>query len=301
MKEKANPLKISAIVSTKGRSSEIRQLLDSLQAQSVGLFEVIIVDQNEDNRLEEVLRLYDSLPISRIWTPTEAGVCRGRNIGWNKSTADVVFFPDDDCWYPNWFVEKADAIFRRSGADVVSGRAADELGRSVNGRFLGEARSIDRNTVWVSQIEWTTFFHRNVLSVVGGFDEKIGPGSGSRWGAHEIQDVSLRALHEGFSIYYDPELYGHHAEMIYEPNDEAGRHKIASYARGLGYVLAKHKYSEAVAVYWGSRSFLKATLYLLIGKGGMSKIYFNVGWERISGFFAAKGALKTEVFVDHDD
>lgn len=43
-------------------------------------------------------------------------------------------FPDDDCWYPPWFLARG-FLMAATGADFLSGRAADEDGRSINGRY----------------------------------------------------------------------------------------------------------------------------------------------------------------------
>ena len=45
-------MKLSLILATYGRAAEIERLFDSLAQQSCRDFEVLVVDQNQDERLE---------------------------------------------------------------------------------------------------------------------------------------------------------------------------------------------------------------------------------------------------------
>jgi glycosyltransferase involved in cell wall biosynthesis len=57
-------MKVSLIVATVGRMSELHRLLTSLDAQVYKNFELIVVDQNLDDRLENVIAsFYDRLTI----------------------------------------------------------------------------------------------------------------------------------------------------------------------------------------------------------------------------------------------
>lgn len=51
-------MNFTLIVATLGRSDEIRRLFDSLLMQSYKEFDVIIVDQNSDNRVFKIYNEY---------------------------------------------------------------------------------------------------------------------------------------------------------------------------------------------------------------------------------------------------
>ncbi|MER3478804.1 MAG: glycosyltransferase family 2 protein, partial [Leptolyngbya sp. ERB_1_2] len=72
-------VKFSLIVCTLGRIEPLRQFLNSLLVQTHLSFEVILVDQNEHNRIEELLEHYKSLEIRRF--RSSPGLSRARNIG----------------------------------------------------------------------------------------------------------------------------------------------------------------------------------------------------------------------------
>ena len=76
-------VRVSLVVSTVNRTVELTRLMDSLLGQEFKDFEVLVVDQNCDDRLVPVLELYQSqLKISRITTPGRHGISSGRNDGW---------------------------------------------------------------------------------------------------------------------------------------------------------------------------------------------------------------------------
>ena len=70
-----------------------------------------------------------------------------------RRTRDVILFPDDDCWYPSWFLRRGLELLDATGAELVSGRFADETGRSINGRFASVAQYVTRRSVWIAQAE----------------------------------------------------------------------------------------------------------------------------------------------------
>jgi glycosyltransferase involved in cell wall biosynthesis len=152
--------------------------LESLLRQEFKDFEIVVVDQNRDDRILPVLERYQSsLNISRIPTPGRHGVSSARNDGWRRVDGDIILFPDDDCWYPPWFLRRGVELLDTTGAELVSGRSVDETGRSINGRFASRAQFITRRSVWTAQSEWVSFYRRELLERLGGFDEQLGIGN----------------------------------------------------------------------------------------------------------------------------
>ena len=89
----------SLIVATLNRVNELDQLLASLERQTCRDFDVIVIDQNADNRLQPVLQRHSRLSIEHL--RSEKGLSRARNVGLNVAKGDIISFPDDDCWYPD--------------------------------------------------------------------------------------------------------------------------------------------------------------------------------------------------------
>lgn len=278
-------MKLSLIVPTLGRTACFPPLLDSLAQQTFRDFEVIVVDQNQDDRLVDTLRPERwPFPLNHLRTPGAFGASRARNAGLKAAAGDIVLFPDDDCWYPPWFLEKAVQLFRDHDCAALAGRAADVHGRSINGRYDAAPGWIGRHNIWTTQIEWVVLFRRDILVAVGGYDEIIGVGAGTPWGASEGQDVMLRVLAAGHRAYYDPGLYGHHPELeVQTPNSDMTR-KGRAYARGMGYVLRQHHFSTAHAAYWMVRPAIGALVNLLRGRVRRSLYQWNIAIGRYEGW-----------------
>ncbi len=275
----------SIVVSTLGRSKEVVRLLDSLDRQSLQNFETIIVDQNADDRIVTAIGQRSfAFPLTHIRTPEQRGLSRARNVGWHQARGHYVVFADDDCWYPPALLENVDAVFRRTGADLIGGRATDESGRSINGRFETSAQPIDRTNVWTTSIEWMLFFRREVLEAVGGFDETIGIGASSPWQSAEGQDIVLRILAAGFACAFEPSLHGHHPELNVVNPDDAMRRKARAYGRGMGFVLKRHGYGLLSLVTWIGRPSVAVILYALRGQTARVAYYFNVARGRLEGW-----------------
>ena len=117
------------VVATVDRVSELERLLASLSAQTHRDFRVLLVDQNEDDRLEPVLREQRQFDVIRL--RSERGLSRARNAAIRGVEADLVAFPDDDCVLADDLLERVAQRFAANPSlDGLTGRAVDEAGNS---------------------------------------------------------------------------------------------------------------------------------------------------------------------------
>ena len=274
---------LSLIVTTLGRVEQVERLFDSLSAQSVTDFEVIVVDQNSDDRLAPLLARSWPFPVQRLHTPNERGASRGRNRGWRHSRGGIVLFPDDDCWYPTDFLARSLQVMQQHAYDVLAGRAADETGRSINGRFETVAQRTNLVNVWTTAIEWMVLFRRTVLDALDGFDEDIGIGAATPWQSCEIQDILIRAVNHRFVCWFDPMIIGHHEEIILGKPDAKALRKARGYARGMGFVLRLHGYDTRTIGTWVARPLAKGVVVALRGQWGMIPYQAQVVLGRLEG------------------
>lgn len=279
---------LSLVVATRGRVRELERLLQSLSLQSWSDFDVTVVDQNPSPILDEVLSVDWPFEVKHVRTPDARGACRARNSGWRETRGEILLFPDDDCWYPPDFLASGLHRMSQSGAQVVTGRAADGSGRSINGRFEARLCEVTPDNVWTTSIEWVAFFKRSVFEVLGGFDENIGIGASTPWQSCESQDIVLRALEASFCCVYDPGLFGHHAELNVTEPDEAQILKGRAYARGMGWVLRKHHVSWLKRAYWAARPLIKSAFSAIRGRMSAGRYFYGVALGRWEG---ARGRL----------
>ena len=278
-------VRISLVISTVNRVAELTRLFDSLVSQDFEDFEVLVVDQNSDDRLMPLVERYQSLlNIRRLHTFKRHGISSGRNDGWRRAVGDVIVFPDDDCWYPSWFLRKGLELLDMTAADLVSGRMVDFNGRTINGRFASRPQFITRRSVWLTQAEWTTFHRRELLEGCGGFDETLGIGSSSPWQAAEGPDLILKAMKHGRVCYYDPLLYGFHLE--YDLDDPTGKmaNKGRAYGRGMGYVLRRHGFGFISLLHWALRPLITAFIATINGRFHRLVYSLSVSVGRIEGW-----------------
>ena len=275
----------SLVVATVNRTTELRRLLDSLLEQEFRDFEILVVDQNRDDRLIPIIAPYQGqLKVSRIPTFPRRGVSAGRNDGWRRAQGEVVIFPDDDCWYPPWFLRRGMEWLDATKAQLVSGRSVDETGRSINGRFASRAQYITRRSVWTTQAEWATFFRRDLLQQLGGFDEALGLGGPSPWQAAEGPDLILKALQRQYVCYYDPLLYGFHREYDLDAPGGTMTKKGRMYGRGMGHVLRRHGFGILSLLHWASRPLFTAFVAAVTGKFHRAAYSLSVSLGRIEGW-----------------
>jgi glycosyltransferase involved in cell wall biosynthesis len=230
------------VVATVDRADAVRTLLDSLERQTYSRFQVVIVDQNDDDRLLPALGAHDRLDIVRI--RSARGLSRARNAALPTLRADIVAFPDDDCAYPDDLLERvARLLATRVDLDGVTGRTADAAGQT-SGRWADQPTPLQRNTIWHGGNSASTFLRRELVERVGAFDEQLGLGSGTAWGSGEEIDYLVRALDLGARIEFDPAVVVVHEFRTFTAGElrAVGRRDGGS----VGYILRKHRYPARV-------------------------------------------------------
>jgi glycosyltransferase involved in cell wall biosynthesis len=228
-------------VPTIGRREEPERFLASLAAQTFRDFELVVVDQNPDDRLVPVLEAYGDLYSILHLRTKRVGASAARNEGLRYSCSDMVAFPDDDCQYPPDLLEKVAWFFdHHPEVDGLTGRLVDEQGQSSILDFDLEPGPLDAMNVWTRSIEATMFLRGKSARRVR-FDEALGKGSGTAWESGEGTDYLLQLLVGGASLYYDPSLNVIHPQSV-PPYDAKAMRRAYEYGCGRGRVLRKHGY-----------------------------------------------------------
>ncbi len=230
----------SLIVATYGRAEVLKPLVASLAAQSCQSFEVVVADQNPDDRvvmLLEPLRAAGRLG-AHIRLP-EPNLSAARNAGLAAAKGQYVAFPDDDCWYdPDTLALAAACLSSATDLDGLAARWAEaplEPGDLSTGPISPSAIRMFRGGN-VASI--TLMLKRDAVLSVGGFDERIGVG---RWyGSGEETDLVLALVARGYRIAHAPEVIVHHA-VAGAPRHDARFGQERARARGTGALYAKHR------------------------------------------------------------
>jgi GT2 family glycosyltransferase len=228
------------VVATVDRVAELERLLASVQAQTHRAVRVLLVDQNEDDRLEPVLQEQRSFDLVRLHA--QRGLSRARNAALEDISADLVAFPDDDCVFASDLLERVARRFAGDRAlDGLTGRAVDETGRSSQS-WAQDPAPLTRENLWNRAISFTIFLRAPLVARVGRFDEQLGLGATAPWASGEEIDYLVRALDAGARIEYDPALVVTHPDTRVSPTTltSLGNRDGAS----VGYILRKHRYPK---------------------------------------------------------
>jgi glycosyltransferase involved in cell wall biosynthesis len=276
-------MKFSLVLATVGRCIEVEAFLRSLDAQTHRDIQLIVVDQNVDDRVKRLLAHHGKDHEVRYIRSTP-GLSHARNVGLTHVTGDVVAFPDDDCWYaPTLLQQVHDELSRDSSIDGVTGRSVDESFAESGGSFSRVEGIVDLYGVWSRAISYTIFLRRGVCDAVkGGFDETLGVGANTRFGSGEETDYLIRAIKAGKRLRYLPGLTVFHPNKVAQL-DAQMIGKAMKYGSGMGRVLAKHGYPLHYRVKVLARPVLGCVLAALQLRPNLSRFRWATAVGRFRG------------------
>jgi hypothetical protein len=152
---------------------------------------------------------------------------------------DIFAFPDDDCIYSENILSNVKKIFEQNSYDFLSTNSKDLYSEKALLKFPKKEIIMKRNIYNIIGTSFTLFFKNNVIQMVGEFDNELGVGAGTRYGAGEETDYVIRTIKNGFTGIYIPNLFIYHPakELVY--NKETFKRAI-SYGGGSGRVARKH-------------------------------------------------------------
>lgn len=234
-------MKISLIIPTIGRK-ELGRLLESLSKQTIQDFELIVVDQSYTTLTKEILENYnDTLNVKLISSDLQ-GASRARNLGLNYASGDIIGWPDDDCFYAPDVLEvvNKEISICPDGTGFV-GNLYDLSGKPFPRRELKKFSPISLLGAFLYANETAIFVRKEALVALGGFDEDIGTGAGTLWGAGEATDLLVRYIKQGCCFYSAPQIKIFHPLEEIRKNEKIILKKAYSYSLGMGAVLRKSR------------------------------------------------------------
>lgn len=219
-------LRLSVVTPTHRRPTNLRALLESLEAQTLprDRYEVVVVDDASADTTGNVLRESQlRLPNLRYeQLPTNAGPARARNRGIELATGDVIVFLDDDIAATPGLLEEHAAFheLRREPWHALLGRVDWHPDLRIT-RFM---RWVDRSDLQFAFDTWlqegevaepyrafymaNTSIHRSALLEVGGFDERF------PHPAFEDYELGWRLVQRGLRMTYAPRAQAYHTRAI---------------------------------------------------------------------------------------
>ena len=200
---------IAVGVATCGRPEALARCLRALRDQTRPPAEVIVVDQEPTDVARSAVDAC-GLPGARYLEQDRLGLSASRNMALVSAGSDVLAVTDDDCAPdPPWVAAIEAALERQPHADAVTGPVLVPLGERPLGGFAVSLRvsdvAVDHSGAeipWKAGSGGNFAARRSLLLEAGGWDERLGAGSGGQ--AAEDAELFRRLLQVGAVIRYDP-------------------------------------------------------------------------------------------------
>lgn len=230
----------SLIIGTLNRSNCIRYCLESLRNQTYSEFEIIIVDQSEDDLTKKVLEDFRDLTIvyERV---AFKGLSKARNEAIRQAKGDYLCLIDDDAYYCEDYLSNIGKHIKPNKKTIVSGYLWNATTKNdfVNYKKLIDGKKLSYRQVIRYCPSPAISFPKEIISVSGNFDEEFGVGA--KYGAGEETDFIIRAMSHGYVVrYYSDVKALHPHEKLATTISSVDIKKKCSYSFGFGAMYEKH-------------------------------------------------------------
>ena len=208
--------KITAIVCTHNRAPYLRRCLDSLLNQTLPkeYYEIVVIDNASTDTTRELCETYAQQGVRYILEPV-LGLSRARNTGWKSANAEYVGYLDDDgIADPSWLDSALNAFLSRHPTPACVGGPIRLLWETPEPPWMNPSLRIPLGFLnWgttpriVKDNEWLmggySFDPRNLLAMLGGFDERLGRQKGCLLSGEENL-MYMRLRESGGYLFYEP-------------------------------------------------------------------------------------------------
>jgi GT2 family glycosyltransferase len=240
--DKMNTPPITVLICTRNRGDCIVNTIRTILLNDYPNFELMIVDQSEDDLTESSLQPFIGNPRVRYLRTATKGLSVARNLAITTTQSEFIATTDDDCeTSTNWLKElvAAFALDNRIGivfGNVLSGPHDPNTGFISS--YVRHEPFLARNIFEKHRVEGISAcmgLRRTVWQRIGGFDEMFGVGAPFK--AAEELDFTIQALRTGYFVYETPNVTViHHGFRTWEQ----GKTLIKGYLYGIGAMFAKH-------------------------------------------------------------
>lgn len=277
-------IRFSLIIATLDDAGDLLLCLESLATQvDAPRFEVIVVDQNDDDQLVPLIERFSERLEIRHERVDFRGASRARNVGARLAQGTWLGFPDDDCQLLPDALQQADRASQNPRLRVITGQTIDEAGAPNVLRWKQAPTYFNRWSMFGCLSEATLFVHREVFLQAEGFDQRFGPGAQypAAEGA-ELMDRLFGIIVAGQAL-YTPAIKMRHPTKI-PPFTRWAVGRFYAYATGDGAMIAKTP--QLHVLNWGARTVLSAIRSLFTRNPWQAAAYAARLAGMVKGFVA---------------
>ena len=180
------------VVPTYQKASSVGRTIDSVLAQTLDDFDLLVIDDGSTDATREVLGTYRDSRLRSVFRP-HMGRCAARNHGAALARGRMLIFLDsDDTAEPRWLERFAEAFADPAVAIVSCGMRVVLYDRRTGERASFRRLPTDLGPLFDHQaglfLCGTFAVRREIFTAAGGYDETIAYA--------ENTDLSLRLIHE---------------------------------------------------------------------------------------------------------
>ena len=220
------PRLVSVVIPTRDRLPFLKQAIASVQNQTFGQWELLIIDDASEDETHSWLRSIDEPRIRSVHLEHQRHRAAARNVGLADSSGDyVIFLDDDDRFRPRALEVLVNALERNPDAQAACGGTVT-FDDSGNSRTAPHARQPQIRHVWREAVAgWIAgtgqvLFRTETLRSIGGWNESLI--------ALQDWELMLRFSRVG-SVYLHPYVvreYRRHAGQWYPYDHTEARNRI---------------------------------------------------------------------------
>jgi len=170
---------VSIIIATYNRERCIKKALESALNQNYKNFEVIVIDDSENNKTEKIIEFLNRKEIKYIKNEVRLGFVKSLNKGIAMAQSKYIArLDDDDFWCNPEKIEKQVKFLEENPVYVLVGGGAiliDEKGKELR-RFLPPERDDKIRELMLRDclfLHSTVVFKKNIWELTHGYDEKL--------------------------------------------------------------------------------------------------------------------------------
>lgn len=245
--------KITVIIATRNRADQLRECLGSILKSSYQHFQILILDQSDDQKTYEVVQSFHSKKIKIVRT-SQRGRSKGLNEAVKLAQTEILAFTDDDCLVSkNWLQYIHDTYQKHPKIIGVTGQTFPYLAIKHPNEICPATFRMKEFKIFSSQNlhhEFVGFgnnmsFKKSALVAVDFFHEWLGAGVHTK--SSEEVEMIFRLLKKGYSIAANPEIVVFHNRWL---NYRQHRVLEADYSRGFFSFLGYCFFTEDHAYAW---------------------------------------------------
>lgn len=204
----------SIIIPVYNRPDEVRELLESLNKQTLKDFEVLLIEDGSNRRCDTVAQEFDKDLNICYFYKENSGRSLTRNYGMERASGDYLIFFDSDCIIPEHYFEIVKARLEKDYTDCFGGPDAahssfNDLQKAISYSMTsffttGGIRGGKKGMEKFAPRTFNMGFSKEVYKRVGGFKDMFG----------EDIDLSLRIRKAGFRTDLIREAFVYHKRRV---------------------------------------------------------------------------------------